>query len=128
VSRWRPTGGSGSRRRWGSSERPPPVGLVGNWQELYNAACAYALPLIPEPEPGREGDEERRTELAKEAVRHLEQAMGRADSAYLAGRRNWLISEDPDLDGLRSYVSFKHFEAMYFPSPRATPQRPRDLH
>ena len=61
-------------------------------------------------------------------MRHLEQAMGRADSAYVAGRRNWLISEDPDLDGLRSHVSFKHFEAMYFPSPRATPQRPRDLH
>ncbi len=107
-------------------ERHRPGGRFGNWQELYNAACAYALPLIPEPEG--QDDAERRTALAEEAVRHLEQAMGRADSAYVAGRRNWLISEDPDLDGLRSHVSFKHFEAMYFPSPRATPQRPRDLH
>ena len=105
-----------------------PRGGFGDWQELYNAACAYALPLIPQPGPEDADDERRRTELAEEAVRHLERAMGRADSAYVAGRRNWLISEDPDLDGLRSHVSFKHFEAMYFPSPRATPQRPRDLH
>ena len=103
-------------------------GRFDDWQELYNAACAYALPLIPEPERHTEADRARRTELAEAAVMHLEQAMGRVDSAYVAGRRNWLISEDPDLDGLRSHVSFKHFEAMYFPSPRATPQRPRDLH
>jgi hypothetical protein len=109
-------------------ERGRPGRRFDNWPELYNAACAYALPLIPQPQEQTEADERRRTELAEAAVKHLEQAMGRVDSAYVAGRRNWLISEDPDLDGLRSHVSFKHFEAMYFPSPRATPQRPRDLH
>lgn len=109
-------------------ERTRPGRRFDNWPELYNAACAYALPLVPEPEEDTANDRRRRTELAEAAVKHLEQAMGRVDSAYVAGRRNWLISEDPDLDGLRSHLSFKHFEAMYFPSPRATPQRPRDLH
>ena len=108
-------------------ERFQPRGGFRSWQELYNAACAYALPLIPPPK-GTAADEARRNELAETSVRHLERAMGRADSAYVAGRRNWLISEDPDLDGLRTHVCFKHFEAMYFPSPRPTPQRPRDLH
>jgi hypothetical protein len=86
-----------------------------HWHEHYNAACALALPLVPR---GRKDDE-----LAAAAVDRLALATARADSAYLAGRRDWLVSEDPDLDGLRRTAEFKRFEAVYFPTPAATPQR-----
>ena len=45
-----------------------------------------------------------------------------------AQRRDWVLSEDPDLDGLRRSAEFKHFEAIYFPSPSGTPRRPRGIH
>jgi hypothetical protein len=92
------------------------------WHEHYNAACLYALPLQVDGEPGPH-----RTELAERAVRRLEKATARADSGYIASRRDWVLSEDPDLKGLRGAGRFEEFEVMYFPSARLTPRRPRNV-
>jgi tetratricopeptide (TPR) repeat protein len=108
-----------------------------SWHDHYNAACALALPLLVAPDPPAAADDSQppeddspagvRRRLAREAVRHLEQANACADSGYIATRRDWLLSEDPDLDGLRTDPAFKAFENMYFPAPVATPRRPRQV-
>ena len=110
------------------------------WTEEYSAASLYALPLLTKAQRPQSNlsDEERlrdaqariveercRTELAKSAVEHLKRAMSSTPSWYAAERRDWVLSEDPDLDGLRGCLSFKHFEAIFFPSPTPTPRRPR---
>ena len=91
------------------------------WHEHYNAACAYALPLLDHRSCDAAGVSEG---FARAAVDRLEKATGHADSAYISGRRDWLLSEDPDLDGLRGHDAFKDFEAVYFPTDRATRLRP----
>jgi hypothetical protein len=96
------------------------------WQENYNAACVYSLPLLLTGDERPQAEEKQA--LARRAVRHLEQAIACADSAYVASRRDWVLSDDPDLDGLRADSSFKRYEAMFFPSAWRTPRRPRDLH
>jgi hypothetical protein len=91
------------------------------WHEHYNAACVYALPLMARDvrtEPSRAD------KLAKCAVVRLARATAHAESAYVAGRRDWLLSEDPDLDGLRAHARFKDFEAMNFPAAEPTAFRP----
>jgi hypothetical protein len=93
------------------------------WHEHYNAACAFALPLLVQDE----SEPRIRDRLAECAVRHLQQATSCADSGFIATRRDWLLSEDPDLDGLRVHTCFKAFEAMYFPAPVPTPRRPRHV-
>jgi tetratricopeptide (TPR) repeat protein len=112
------------------STLPRPSRPFQTWTEEYNAACLYALPLLVKPPPPGEPDENeaRRRVLAEEAVRHLTRAMSSTVSWYAAQRRDWVLSEDPDLDGLRRRLEFKHFEAIYFPSPLRTPRRPRDVH
>jgi hypothetical protein len=95
------------------------------WQEHYNAACVYALPLL-ETTPKRDSGEVEK--LSTRAVDRLKRAIACADSGYIRSRRDWLISDDPDLDGLRPERAFKTFEAMYFPAAARTPTRPRDLH
>jgi len=97
-------------------------GRVGfaRWQEHYNAACIYALPL---PTTGNPEQSEDLDDLAEAAVTRLRRASARADSAYIASRRDWLLSEDPDLRGLRTQRQFKDFEAAYFPSAAASSQR-----
>lgn len=95
------------------------------WQEHYNAACVYALPLLA-TNPERAGAEV--DDLSTLAVERLKMAIACADSGYIRSRRDWLISDDPDLDGLRPERPFKSFEAMYFPAAARTPTRPRDLH
>ena len=106
----------------------------GRWHEHYNAACAYALPVLAQPPPNvvanpvaAEVDSALRAELADLAVARLARATSCADSGYIAGRREWLVSEDPDLDGLRATQRFREFEAMYFPSEGPTPPRPRGV-
>jgi tetratricopeptide (TPR) repeat protein len=95
------------------------------YQEHYNAACAFSLPLVsddgvlgsPEADP-----------LVAAAVRRLERAISCADSGFVATRRDWLLSDDPDLDGLRTKDDFKHFEAIYFPAATGTCKRPPEQH
>lgn len=91
------------------------------WHEYYTAACAFALPLLVRVDAGR------RQRLAEQAVALLEQATACADSGYFASRADWVLAEDPDLDGLRGRKEFKAFEATYLPSGNATPHRPRKL-
>jgi hypothetical protein len=93
------------------------------WHEHYNAACAYALPLLEGAEVSSD-DDPRRAGLARAAVLRLEQANACADSAYIASRRDWLVSEDPDLRGLRARTEFAEFEVMQLPSSSITPRRP----
>jgi hypothetical protein len=89
------------------------------WHEHYNAACAYALPLQDETL-----NEQTATTLARWAVARLQKATARADSAFIASRREWLVSQDPDLDGLRARPEFGQFEVMHLPSNSITPRRP----
>jgi hypothetical protein len=90
------------------------------WHEHYNAACAYALPLADVDDP----DDATVARLADRAIVRLQKATARADSAYIASRRDWLVSQDPDLDGLRARWEFGHFEVMHLPSSSTTPRRP----
>ncbi|WP_156028382.1 hypothetical protein [Candidatus Solirubrobacter pratensis] len=94
-----------------------------HWHEHYNAACAYALALLDQTGGGGTC----RSTLAARAVAWLERATAHADSAYIAGRRDWLLSEDPDLKGLRGTHEFERFELLYLPSDGVTPRRPRNV-
>lgn len=100
-------------------------GDFDRWQEHYNAACIHALPMLALDNPPPKHAVDR---LASLAVHRLELAVEKADSAYLASRRDWLVSEDPDLRGLRSHPRFKRFEAAYLPSPAPAPRRPLSVH
>ncbi len=102
-------------------EEIEPSGGFDRWQEHYNVACMWALPLL-------ENGSADVDELARLAVNRLESATERADTEYLVSRRDWLVSEDPDLRGLRAQPRFKSFEGAYFPSAERTPQRPLDVH
>ena len=95
------------------------------WQEHYNAACIYALPLLARDE---RRDKSQVRALTALAVKCLQRAVSCADSGYIASRRDWLLSDDPDLDGLRADPAFKRFETTYFPAAARLPKRPRELH
>ena len=88
-----------------------------HWHEHYNAACAYALPL----------HDQNVGELADRAVDRLEKATARADSDYIASRRDWVLSEDPDLKGLRGQHAFQVFQILYLPSDAPLTSRPKDV-
>jgi hypothetical protein len=91
-----------------------------HWHEHYNAACAYALPLHDQSLTGV-------GKLAERAVERLEQATARADSDYIASRRDWVLSEDPDLKGLRGWHKFQEFQLLYLPSDAPLTSRPRNV-
>jgi len=103
----------------------PPMPLRMTWQQHYNAACLYAMPLALECDSliGQPVTEEPTSRdhttaaLARLAVDRLERAASRADSAFVATRRDWVLEEDLDLRGLRHHPEFKAFEGNYFPSP-----------
>jgi hypothetical protein len=108
-------------------EKIEPNGGFDRWHEHYNAACAYALPLRDLEHSDDVDQERRRSSLAALAVGRLEEATATTDSAYLVRRRDWLLSEDPDLDGLREDPRFKDFEAIHLPAERPTPWRPPEV-
>jgi len=95
------------------------------YQEHYNAACAFSLPLVSDGDMLESPEADR---LVAAAIRRLERAISCADSGFVATRRDWLLSDDPDLDGLRTRDDFKHFEATYFPSATNTCKRPPEQH
>lgn len=98
-------------------------GAFRQWHEQYNAACAWALALADDGvRTGPDADD-----IAKAAVERLEKATARADSAYIASRRDWVLSEDPDLSALRAFHEFKEFELLYLPSDTFTPGRPENV-
>ncbi len=93
------------------------------WHEQYNAACAWALALADEGvSASYQADE-----YADRAVARLERATACADSAYIASRRDWVVSEDPDLGALRARQEFKEFEVLYLPADGFTPSRPQNV-
>jgi hypothetical protein len=110
------------------AKRIPRSRLFSTWTERYNAACLYAVPLMVD-QLGETAtiSRTRRRELSKRAVAQLERAMSSAPSAFVASRRDWVLSEDPDLIALRRSDEFKHFEAIYFPMASRTPFRPEEV-
>lgn len=101
------------------------VGRLTRWNEHYNAACAWSVPLLANVLPeGTALSKEMEASIADQAVKELALACACADSGFIAGRRDWILSEDPDLAGLRARPVFKCFEAGYFARYSPTPQRP----
>ena len=122
--------GGGDETDWLSETAVlPSPRLFHTWTEYYNAATLYALPLLAHKSRTGESAEivTRRSTLAALAVEQLGLAMSRATSVHVATRRDWVLSEDPDLAGLRDTPEFKHFETMYFPSAGRTPRRPDNV-
>ena len=102
-----------------------------SWSEHYSAASLYSLGIGARADCNRDADLDASREvdeLAETAVDELKHAIESADSLYVASRRAWLVSEDPDLEALRCHPLFQRFEATYFPSPNATLLRPRGAH
>ncbi|MEU5053487.1 hypothetical protein [Streptomyces sp. NPDC021096] len=97
-------------REWNVLPRRP-------WQDSYNAACVYAAAMNHQFHRKDGG------ELARYAVRALEDATrtDRSSSQYLAG--SWLLTEDPDLVALRRQPRFVRFERETY--PHAAPDRHR---
>jgi len=93
------------------------------WHEQYNAACAWALTLADHGV--RDGAGARG--IAEQAVKRLEKATACADSAYIASRRDWVVSEDPDLGSLRARHEFKEFVLLFLPSDHFAPGRPKNV-
>jgi hypothetical protein len=94
----------------------------GTWTDHYTAACVYASQLL------LDNDSVDAKENADDAIKHLRLAVSCTSSGYVAERRPWLVSEDPDLDGLRRRPEFRQFEALYFPSATPIPHRPKKVH
>jgi hypothetical protein len=94
-----------------------------HWHEHYNAACAYALPLLDESLTNVQAVDR----LAERAVDQLKRATACAHSGYVASRRDWVLSEDPDLKALRGRHEFEEFQFLYLPSDRPVQCRPRNV-
>jgi hypothetical protein len=94
-----------------------------HWHEHYNAACAYALPLLDESLTRIQASDT----LAAHAVDQLKRATACAHSAYVASRRDWVLSEDPDLKALRGRHEFEEFQFLYLPSDQPVRCRPRNV-
>lgn len=137
-----PSRGRGARAQW-----PPDVTILAKKvarvrlgrgprtpHQRYNAACALAIPLLDDQDRGAwtlpssmpaQSIEDYRRRFAAAAVRQLELAVAQVKD--LTTQRDWLISEDPDFDGLRAYPEFTWFETLHFPD-RASPElRPKDV-
>ena len=143
--RWPPDVGS-VRRDISRALRTRPWRLH-QWQDYYNAACAYAIPLLSANSwAGQSTDRQlavtrARPDLASlpdseltsaqytlGAVRALERAIDRSDSSFVASRRNWLAVGDPDLVGLRTRPEYARFQARNFPSMTTAPVLPKTVH
>jgi tetratricopeptide (TPR) repeat protein len=111
----------------------PPVHRLARtrtWTQRYNTAALFSLPLLVEKgliASTPEDDRVLRNNLTERAIEQLKLAMASSVSWYAAQRRDWVLSEDPDLDGLRRRPEFKQFEALYFPSASRTALRPKNV-
>jgi hypothetical protein len=92
----------------------------------YIAACTYAVGLLHDSGTGKV-DPERANALSAAAVRELAIAARVAGSAHLSAKWDWILSEDPDLAGLRSRKEFRRFEAEFLLASRPAPLRPRQI-
>jgi hypothetical protein len=99
-----------------------------SYTDHYDAACAFAIPLLNVGRrSGRTASASDRHQLTSLAVRELHLATDCADGDVMALRWDWIVSEDPDLAGLRKTREFRAFEATRLPSPRSPPLRPSDV-
>ncbi|GHH81225.1 hypothetical protein GCM10018781_63450 [Kitasatospora indigofera] len=107
------------------------------WHDFYYAACIFAIGLLP-LERGRLCNPEEISEsgdrndftasLAGEAVDFLDRACRRADSSSIASMRSWIVAEDPDLAGLRTFTEFVDWEDEHYPIKNPAYLRPVDVH
>ncbi|WP_236788182.1 hypothetical protein [Amycolatopsis sp. GM8] len=103
------------------------------WHEHYNAACAYAVALLPidlfrngaQKSPLAQKELEN---ISKLAVRELYRAAAGSHTGFIATVRNWALSEDPDLATLRGQPAFRNFEMVTYAPPRPASLRPTRLH
>ncbi|WP_370945444.1 hypothetical protein AB5J62_41065 [Amycolatopsis sp. cg5] len=113
-------------------------GHRSSWAECYNAASVYAVALM-KVGPRGQSDMRRkalnphlagtaRDQVARSAVRELYHAATVSHSGRLAGRRSWVMDEDPDLVALRGHELFRVFEMVTFAPDRPAPLRPHRAH
>jgi hypothetical protein len=93
----------------------------------YNAACTYAIGLLPRRARDDPSARARIDELAEAAVSELIKAADAGGSSMLASRWDRILSDEPDLDGLRPEPAFRRFETERLPSPRPAPVRPSSI-
>jgi hypothetical protein len=119
--------------------RPRFGGTSRSWIDQYNAACVFAsayralhwyenLPSDLRSKYRGESVAEEEEELALSAVYGIEEAMRFADLRFVADRKNWILSEDPDLDELREHPLFHAFEVRQFTSLTRLPPRASNVH
>lgn len=106
-------------------------GKLRSWHDHYNAACVFALALLPVEVllKDQEGQWYPADEPAASlAVNELRNAVACSDSGYLARQREWIVAEDPDLSVLRATRVFREFEEGVFGSFRLSPHRGTMVH
>jgi hypothetical protein len=97
------------------------------YAEHYNAACTYAIGLLPHRGRHEVSGQELVCELAEAAVKELVRAADAGGSSTLATRWDRILSDEPDLDGLRPEPAFRRFETERLPSSRPAPVRPSSI-
>jgi tetratricopeptide (TPR) repeat protein len=97
-------------------------GVLHGWQAHYNAACTFAVGMVPEElhslrkKRKISGDSiERNNRLVQLAINELSRAVVATDSQFAAGRSVWLRRGDQDFDDLRSTHRYKAFVERYLP-------------
>jgi hypothetical protein len=110
---------------WGS-RRKARLDSSKRYGDHYVAACTYAVGLLHDSGTGKP-DPERVNALSTAAVRELAIAARVAGSAHLSAKWDWILTEDPDLAGLRSRKQFRRFEAEFLLASRPAPLRPRQI-
>jgi hypothetical protein len=99
------------------------------WNESYNAACVYAVSLLPvDPATSTQLTAEAADDLARHAVGELYRASTISHSLHLTSRRTWVLAEDPDLATLRGGAHFRNFEIVTFSPARPATLRPHKVH
>ncbi|MDX3224490.1 hypothetical protein [Streptomyces sp. ME19-01-6] len=93
--------------------------LAHEWQDHYNAACAYAVLMHRGDEVNAPSENE---DLTKLAMRELEKAVKYSESGFITVERAWMTVEDPDLAILRSQPRFMDFQHTAY--PRSAPSGP----
>lgn len=99
------------------------------WNESYNAACVYAVGLLPvDPAISVQLPAEVADDLARHAVGELYRSSTISHSLHLTSRRTWVLAEDPDLATLRGGAHFRNFEIVTFSPARPATLRPHQVH
>ncbi|MGY3519518.1 hypothetical protein ACVMYR_24760 [Micromonospora sp. PTRAS2] len=92
-----------------------------SFADHYEAACVYSLVLcwpVSENDAGT---------AVRKAVAHLRAALATQETPIAGHLRDWLLSDDRDLDPLRRRPEFAHFEREMFPRPEVVPPRSTDI-